>query len=518
MKLKILPIVLFILITFSCKKEITLPIIDTNNAIDITQKSFTTGYTLIDDGGSKITESGICWSLNSLPGINDNKVINQSKTNEFSCTLKELNPETNYYIRAYAINTKGVGYGKIIQVTTLNRSAPVIKTVIASNISTGSFSIKGSLIDDGGSPVTECGFCVDTKTNPTYDGQNNRVFKTTLTDSIFTANINDLDPETEYFVRAYAKNNIGVSYGNELIVKTVEVAFFTNFTVTDITRNSAKFSITINYNNLEINKDKQNSYFTTGFFLKPSSSSSTTNVQIPSFGADGTYSVTVNNLTSGTEYSVKPYASNPDGYSVGSAKVFSTTPDQKTTDIEGNSYRIIKIGKYTWMCEDLKTKTFKNGEKISTDYLLNTSNSVVSSYNNGFKILYNWRTVNDNRGLAPEGWHIATVDEWTDLIITAGGWSSAGIALKSTVNWADWGQNTPPADTYGFTALPNSFRYLEGSFDSTSTGEYGTWWTTTNGSSTENAWYIRMLGVTDNAYKFEGDKNFGISVRCVKDY
>ena len=114
MKLKFLFILLFISTIFSCKKETTTPEIETNTTTDVTQKSFVTGYTIVSDGGENITESGICWSLTSSPDINDNKVKSESNSNKFSCILKDLNPETKYYVRAYAINKKGVGYGQIL--------------------------------------------------------------------------------------------------------------------------------------------------------------------------------------------------------------------------------------------------------------------------------------------------------------------------------------------------------------------------------------------------------------------
>ncbi len=197
------------------------------------------------------------------------------------------------------------------------------------------------------------------------------------------------------------------------------------------------------------------------------------------------------------------------------------------TDIEGNSYKTIMIGTQTWMAENLRTTKYRNGENIAevTD---NTAwkllvTSAYSNYANTTDLnkiatygrLYNWFAVNDSRNIAPVGWHVATTAEWTTLTTFLSGENiSAGKMKESgTSHWN--APNTAADNSTGFTALPAGRReYTDGSF--INTGFNGFWWTSSP-YNPDYSWYRQMNydGAFVNPANFH--KQYGFSVRCVKD-
>lgn len=105
----------------NCTKEddVALPIVETVEITEITENSATCGGTIYYDGGATVTERGVCWSENQAPTIADNKTIDSSGTGSFPSAIPGLTLNTTYYVRAYATNSKGTGYGSEISFKTL---------------------------------------------------------------------------------------------------------------------------------------------------------------------------------------------------------------------------------------------------------------------------------------------------------------------------------------------------------------------------------------------------------------
>jgi len=97
----------------------TTPNLTTLNITDIKYNSAIAGGKINSDGGSIITEKGICWATTESPIIESaNKIVNKDGTLEFFCQMSDLIPGTKYYLRAYAINNMGVGYGNQVLLST----------------------------------------------------------------------------------------------------------------------------------------------------------------------------------------------------------------------------------------------------------------------------------------------------------------------------------------------------------------------------------------------------------------
>lgn len=103
----------------SCKKESNnLPIISTTGVTDVSYTSALTGGNITNDGGLTVTERGVCWSTNTTPTILDNKTIDGAGAGTFVSLIDGLSTGTTYFVRAYATNSSGTGYGMVMSFTT----------------------------------------------------------------------------------------------------------------------------------------------------------------------------------------------------------------------------------------------------------------------------------------------------------------------------------------------------------------------------------------------------------------
>lgn len=104
---------------------ITTPTVTTTTAIGITATSALTGGDVTDDGGVAITARGVCWSTTSNPTIDNDKNTEAGTTGVFSSTISDLQPNTQYYYRAYATNSQGTAYGSEKIFTTPKQSQSI---------------------------------------------------------------------------------------------------------------------------------------------------------------------------------------------------------------------------------------------------------------------------------------------------------------------------------------------------------------------------------------------------------
>jgi uncharacterized protein (TIGR02145 family) len=200
-----------------------------------------------------------------------------------------------------------------------------------------------------------------------------------------------------------------------------------------------------------------------------------------------------------------------------------TDPPQdngSVTDIDGNVYQTVKIGKQVWMAENLKVTKYRNGDSIPDETITNAWGSLrTGAYCNAIRWeingrLYNWYAADDSRNLAPVGWHIPSDAEWTTLTTFLGGLSVAGGKLKEKglTNWRT--PNAGANNSSGFTALPGGIRSSDGSFNNI--GALGYWLTSTS-YDLNNAWYRLMSCNDSTVIRGSFSKYYGYSVRCVKD-
>lgn len=118
-------------IIFTTLTEKVVPTVTTNEASSVLAKTATSGGNVTAWGGDPITARGICWSTKNNPTINDGKTVNGKDLGTFTSMMSELKPNTVYFVRAYATNGIGTGYGNEVTFTTQAQAANVKKVVAA---------------------------------------------------------------------------------------------------------------------------------------------------------------------------------------------------------------------------------------------------------------------------------------------------------------------------------------------------------------------------------------------------
>lgn len=220
------------------------------------------------------------------------------------------------------------------------------------------------------------------------------------------------------------------------------------------------------------------------------------------------------------------------------------------TDYDGNTYHTVQIGSQCWMKENLRTTHYSDGTAIPTNsgvssdypywYYPNNNASNMVAYG----LLYNWPAVmngavtsNANpsgvQGICPEGWHVPSDNEWTqltDFVSSRNAWwcsgnsSNIAKALATNSGWHNYtnssypcyiGYNQSGNNATRFSAIPAGWKY-----DGTSyydINDYAYFWSTTQGSSSSYTRIFRLNYSSSTVYRENQSNRYGMSVRCIRD-
>src|SRR5690554_3287163 len=406
----------FLVFVSSCEKDddngSNIPVLSTSAVTDINEDTAISGGNITSDGGATVTARGVCWSTEQIPTISDNKTTDGTGAGTFVSNISGLEPNTTYYVRAYATNGAGTGYGSAMLFTTTREVVlPVLSTTEVTEITQTTATVKGNISDDGGATVTARGVCWSTNQNPTISDNKTEDGNGVGT---FVSKISGLTADATYYARAYATNSKGTAYGNTIS-------------------------------------------FTTSF----------------------------------------------------------------TDSRDGNVYKTVTIGNQVWMAENLKyLPSVNNLSEDSQDtpgYYVSdydgtdvTAAKATANYTT-YGVLYNWPAA---MNACPTGWHLPSDAEWTELTDYLGGEGVAGGKLKEigTTHW-----NTPNTDATnetGFTALPGGYRYDNGTFSRI--GGTGGWWSAAENSA-DDASLRYMFYNYGLVSRYVNGKELGFSVRCLRD-
>lgn len=205
-------------------------------------------------------------------------------------------------------------------------------------------------------------------------------------------------------------------------------------------------------------------------------------------------------------------------------------------DIDGNIYSTILLSNQIWIAENLKVTHYRNGDPIPhvtdhEEWINTTSGAYCVYWNNPTNVdiygnLYNWYAVDDERGLAPTGWHVPTDDDWKELEMFLGmtqtqadstGYRgiNEGIKLagRGELWYPDVLENDPEFGSSRFTALPGGrhdytgFYYLG----------FGAYFWSSNEFNSNRAWNRLLNYIYTKIYRYNVPKMYGYSVRCVRD-
>jgi len=397
---------------------------------------------------------------------------------------------------------------------------PELTTVAVTDVTLNSAVSGGTIVADGGEEITEKGVCWGTTANPTIEGGTKTQDGTGSAN--FTSNIVGLSEGTTYYVRAYATNEVGTAYGNELTFTTDEVtgAVLTTTEVSALTSETAATGGNIT--------DDGGGNITARGVCWGTSPNPTVNKTNDGIGP-GAFTSNITGLSDGTVYYYRAYATNSSGTTYGQEYSFITP----VTDVDGNVYKTVKIGTQVWMAENLKVTKFNDNSEIANveDNTLwsGLTSAAYCWYNNDeeyfkplYGALYNFYAA-ATTNLCPTGWHVPTDAEFGTLELYLGvlqteieiwGWrgTDQGKQLKNTTGWNVDENGT---NTSGFAALPGGYRfYGAGTFFQQSA--LGYWWTSTPNSDISGR-YRRLDGNNNAINRGNVENQAGKSIRCIKN-
>ncbi len=506
-------------------KPASIPEVTTLKCSEIKEKTLMSGGNVTADGGDTISARGVVWSTNPAPTLSMNvpfKTDPVKDKGEYMINLSELTPNTRYYVRAYATNSAGTGYGLPESCVTL----PLLATTALSAVWEDTAKSGGTFTPEGNADITAKGVVWSTNPNPTIALSTKTVDGTGT--GVFTSNLKGLTPNTIYYVKAYATNATGTGYGNELTFTTLPKLTTTG--VSEKMENTAKSGGNIS--------PAGNAPITARGVVWSTSPKPTIALSTKTEDGMGTgvFTSSITGLTAKTTYYLRAYATNGAGTNYGNElsfiaekDTFSCVGTPTVTDIDNNTYKTVQIGTQCWMQSNLKVSKYRNGEAIPTGlsdsdwqythkgaYAINENNNANDAI---YGKLYNWYAVKDVKGLCPTGWHVPTKDEWDKLVSHLGGQVVAGGKMKSTTGWPPYSGTTNES---GFTGLPGGVRIFIGRFGRP--GSSGVWWSSSEAEIPPNCGVcltglasIMGLGSNNVVSRNNDNKESGLSVRCLRD-
>ena len=300
------------------------PLVETSPVINIAATSATCGGNVTFNCGAEVTARGVCWDTWQNPTVSNNHTTDSSGMGIFSSSITGLVSGVPYHVRAYATNGYGTSYGEDVIFTT----TPEVVTYSVSQITAKTAICGGIVISAGNAEVTARGVCWDTLPNPTVSNRH-----TTDSSGIgeFTSNITGLIPGTLYYVRAYATNVGGTSYGNEesfnAMDTTPTVYTHSVSSITDTSATCGGF----------VSTDGGAEVTVRGVCWSTSQDPTVNDNHTEDGSGTGNFTSYITGLVSGITYYVRAYATNSEGTTYGYEEIFTTTP----------SVAILSIGNIT---------------------------------------------------------------------------------------------------------------------------------------------------------------------------
>lgn len=316
----------------------TTPTVLTSSVSSITQTSAVGGGQVSNDGGAAVTSRGVCWNTNGNPTISDSRTINGSGTGSFGSSITGLAQNTTYYVRSFATNAAGTAYGNEISFKTI--SLPQLATTVASSITAVSAVSGGSVVSDGGLPVTARGVCWSTSPNPTPSGSSRTIDGSGL--GSFSSSITGLVPNTRYYYRAYASHSLNTGYGPEL-------SFVTGLTIPTVSTSSiSSITQTSAVGGGQVSNDGGAAVTSRGVCWNMSGNPSIFDSRTFDGSGTGSFASSITGLSQNRMYYVRAYATNSAGTAYGPQTTFTTQsitcPTISTSGATGTTSNSVSIG------------------------------------------------------------------------------------------------------------------------------------------------------------------------------
>ena len=478
--------------------EKTAPAVTTSAVTQITETSAVAGGTVTNDGNASVTERGVCIATVSNPTTANTKITAGSGTGTFNCNLTNLQPNTKYYVRAYAVNSKGTAYGNEVTFTTSKTVVlPTVTTSTITQITETSAVAGGNVTSDGNANVTERGVCISTVSNPTTS--NTKITAGSGTGT-FNCNLTNLQPNTKYYVRAYAVNSKGTAYGDEVSFTTalpISLATVTTASITNITETTATAGGTVT-------SDGNAAVTERGVCISTVSNPTTSNTKISAGLGTGAFTCNLTGLQANTTYYVRAYAINSKGTAYGTQVTFTTNkqivlPTVTTSTVtQITATSAVAGGTVT---SDGNASVTERGVVYSTNpnpVITNLNNTIrpcgsgtgeftytITGLQSGMKYYIRAYAKNDVGTAYGEEMSFTTkvqaTPEYVDLGLSVK-WATFNVGATKPEEYGDyfaWGE-TQPKDYYDWS----TYKWCNGSYDSLTKYNTSSSWGTVDNKTT----------------------------------
>lgn len=490
-----------------------------------TETTATIGGSVYTMNSDTIIQRGVCWNTTGDdPTLSDNIEPDDSVgLGNFECVVSSLVPKTLYYVRAYAMNdADSVGYDSTI-LHFRTRGVPSVKTMDTLYIDPSSIILSADVIDAGGGELTSRGVCWNTIGEPTIDLDSYSSLINATNDHEYTCQITGLAPSTYYYMRAFATNQYGIGYGEDMLVLTY--SGIPELSGTEITQVQAT-TVECGGN---VTSDGKSDILEKGVCWNTTGNPVISNDKVTALDNEiGSFSVSVTGLVHNTTYYFRTYATTIFGTGYGDEGMITTLSCNTFTDGDGGTdpdlgaFGSIIICDQEWMSESIN-RGFRIDDKNGPD-----DNNLVEKYCYGneesnceiYGGLYQWNemmqysTIEGDSGVCPSGYHVPTDSEWQHLVDNLGGADMAGIKLKESGTY-HWQYPNDADNKSKFTALPGGYLTVDGDFVSINKGVC--YWTSTDNGSADNAFYRVLFYNSSQVLRTFGSKSTACYVRCIRN-
>jgi Leucine-rich repeat (LRR) protein len=275
---------------------------------------------ITDDGETPILKRGFCISTNPTPTTTDSTFNAGEGMGAFNLVVIKLKAGTKYNVRAFATNIMGTSYGKELTFSTLDYKLPTIQTNSATDIGLDVATLSGNVKDLGRGELKERGIVVSKSPKPTID---NMKFKSSVTDlGEYKIVVTKLEVNTKYYVRAYAQNEAGIVYGDEINFSTIDYTFAKISTndIGNISFRSARIGG-------EVTNEGNTPVTERGVVISREKTPTISDRKLIVGNGLGGYMVDVNELIPNSTYYIRAYCINSKGIVYGNERNFRTLDD-----------------------------------------------------------------------------------------------------------------------------------------------------------------------------------------------
>jgi len=311
-------LILAIILTFSCEEKPVPPSLSTTAVTEISTTTAISGGNITADGGATIISKGVCWDTSDDPTIENNKASENSDLLSFASNITQLSPNTSYYVRAYATNSAGTGYGESVSFKTLG-DKPASNGQNASNVTINSATLTGSVNPNFLSTTVTFEYGVTTSYGSTATALESPLSGDKGENVTVKADLSELTPGTTYHFRIKAENSLGTTYSSDLTFTTLGQV------PTAITHDATNLQVRTTTINGSVNPNYLSTNVSFEWGTSTSYGNSTTPTQSPVTGSTTVaVSVDLTGLTPGTTYHFRIVATNELGTTNSSDLTFTT--------------------------------------------------------------------------------------------------------------------------------------------------------------------------------------------------